>query len=169
MPGTGAVLNYVSFPQLPHSHPSLWGLDSSGWKPPTASWKLAPSPATWTSKLGLLRCGGTVKIGVPRCRSNLGPSEAPSRPLPPQSWGYPQLSMGHRPVLALAPRPQVTGWGGRGLSSQTADVLMTFPSPPSLGDDNNNPPRALHTSYNQLIHIRSQDGHHHPRGQLLKG
>lgn len=106
------------------SHLSLWAPGSAGQKLPLASRKLAfasqsqgtappPHLATLTSKLELLRCPmyvGILKFGVPRPRQTwISSSEASKRPLPPQSWGYPQLSMGHRPLPTLAPQPQVTG------------------------------------------------------------
>lgn len=40
---------------------------------------------------------------------------------------------------------------------------MTFPSLPSLRDDNNNPLRPLHTSCSQFIHFKVTIGHRHQR------
>lgn len=98
--------------------------------------------------------GGDLEVGVSRHRPNVGLIPMPlTGHFPHRAGDIPSSAWVTGP---LAPRPQITGWGGRGLSSQADDVLMTFPSPPPrLRNDNNNPPRGLHTSYSQLIHVRS--------------
>lgn len=86
-----------------------------------ASWNLAPAnqsqgtappPGNMDPPAGALRypTRRTLEVGVPRPgQAWVSSSEAPNRPLPLQSWGYPQLHMGHRPLPTLAPWPQVTG------------------------------------------------------------